>query len=117
LSPYKVISKVGIKSYNLFLPKGCRQHLVFHCDLLSHATSSTFVRPRQAEIEGDHEEYAVDFISDVKIDNWPRRRGPCLQFLTQFASFDISEWILLEQVNDCHQLSILQSGEKWNVFS
>jgi hypothetical protein len=62
---------------------------VFHCDLLSHATSSTSLRPRQVEIEGHHEEYAVDFISVVKIDNWPRKRGPYLQVLTHFVSFDI----------------------------
>jgi hypothetical protein len=75
------------------------------------------MRPHQAEIEGDHEEYAVDFISDVKIDNWPRRRGPYLQFLTHFVSFDIPEWLLLEQVDDCEQLSIFMGSEKWNIFS
>jgi hypothetical protein len=117
LGPYKVVTKVGINSYKLELPKGCRLHPVFHCDLLSHATSSTSLRPHQAEIEGDHEEYAVDYISDVKIDKWPRRRGSYLQFLTHFVSFDIPEWLLLEQVDDCEQLSIFLSSEKWKVFS
>jgi len=28
------------------------------------------ISPHKAEIEGDHEEYAVDFITDVKIDNY-----------------------------------------------
>jgi hypothetical protein len=59
------------------------------------------LRPHQAKIECDHEEYAIDYISDVKIDNWPRSRGPYLQFLTHFVSFDILEWLLLEQVEDC----------------
>jgi hypothetical protein len=117
LGPYKVVTKVGINSYKLELPKGCRLHPVFHCDLLSHATSSTSLRPHQAEIEGDHEEYAVDYISDVKIDKWPRRRGSYLQFLTHFVSFDIPEWLLLEQVDDCEQLSIFLDSEKWKVFS
>jgi hypothetical protein len=45
LGPYKIISKVGIDSHKLLLPKGCRLHPVFHCDLLSHATSSTSLRP------------------------------------------------------------------------
>jgi len=67
------------------------RHLIraFHCDLLSHATSFTSLRPHQAEIEGDNEEYGdfIKFIVDVKIDNWPRRRGPYLQFLTHFVSF------------------------------
>ena len=117
LGPYKVISKVGINSYKLLLPTGCRLHPVFHCDLLSHATSSTSLRPHPAEIEGDQEEYAIDFISDVKIDHWPRRRGPYLQFLTHFVNFDIPEWMLLEQVDECEQLSVFLNCEKWKVFS
>ena len=117
MGPYKVISKEGINSYKLLLPKGCRLHPLFHCDFLTHATSSTSLRLHQAEIEGDHEEYAVDLISDAKFDNWPRRRGPNLQFLTHFVSFNIPEWMLLEQVDDCEQLSIFLNNEKWNVFS
>ncbi len=90
---------------------------MFHFDFLTHATSSTSLRPHQAEIEGDHEEYAVDFILDVEINNWPRRRGPYFSILTHFVSFDIPEWMVLEQVDDCEQLSIFPSTEKWNVFS
>ena len=90
---------------------------MFHCDLLSQASSSTSLRPHQAEIEGDHEEYAVDYIFNVKIDNWPRRRGPNLQFLTHFVTFDIPEWSSLEQVDDCEQLLIFLDIEKWNTLS
>jgi hypothetical protein len=68
LGLYKVICKVGINSCKLLLPKRCRLHFVFHCDLLSHATTSTSLRPHQAEMEGDHKEYAIDFIFDVKVD-------------------------------------------------
>ena len=64
---------------------------MFHCDLLSHASSSRSLRPHQAKIEGDHEEYAVDYIYGGKIDNWPIRRGSYLQFLNHFVSFDIPE--------------------------
>jgi hypothetical protein len=46
------------------------------------------------------------------MDNWPRRRGLYLQFLTHFVSFDISEWLLLEQVDDCEELSIFLGSEK-----
>ncbi len=49
---------------------------MFQGDLLSLATTSTSLRPHQAEIEGDHEEFVVEYIFDVKIDNWPRRKGP-----------------------------------------
>jgi hypothetical protein len=90
---------------------------VFHCDLLSRATSSTSLRPHQAEIEVDHEEYAVDFISDVKIDDWPRRRGPYFHVLTNFVPFNIPEWMLLDQVDDCEQLYIFLAIEKWNMSS
>ena len=44
LSPYKVVSKVGINSYKLLLPKECRLHQVFHCDLLFRATSNSSSR-------------------------------------------------------------------------
>jgi hypothetical protein len=79
-------------------------HPVFHCDLLSHATSSTSLRPHQAEIEGDHQEYDVDFISDVKIDNWLRRRGPYFQFWTHFVSLIFLSGCYLSKlmiVNNC----------------
>ncbi len=36
-APYQVIEKVGLKSYRLKLPQGCRLHPVFRCDLLSKA--------------------------------------------------------------------------------
>ena len=109
--------KVGINSYKLLSHKGYRLYHVFCCDLLSRATFCTSFRPYQAEIKGDHEEYVVDFISGVKIDYWPRRRGPFLQCFPHFVSFDIPEWMLLEQVDDCEQLPIFLSSDKWNGFS
>jgi hypothetical protein len=91
---------------------------VFHCDdLFSHATSSTSLRPHQANIEGDHEEYAVDIISDSKIGNWPRRRGSYLHILTRFVSFDIPEWMLLEQVYDCVNNFMFFKPAKNGMFS
>ncbi len=117
LGSFKVICKVGINSYKLLLPEEYRLYTVFHCDLSFHASTSTPLRPHQAKNEGDHEEYAVDFIDDVKIDNGPRRRGPYLQFLTRFVSFDMPEWLLLEQVDDCEHLPIFLDREKWNNFS
>ena len=73
LGPFKVMAKVGIISYKLLLPDSFRLHQVFHCDILSHPTTSTSLRPHQAEIEGDIEEYAINFIDDVKMYTWPRR--------------------------------------------
>jgi len=39
-----------------------------------------------------------------------------LQFSTYFVSFDILEWMFLEHVDDCEQLSTFLNAEKWNVF-
>ena len=75
LGPFQVIKKVGLKSYRLKLPRGCRLHPVFLCDLLSKASNSTPLRHLPAEIESDHKEYAIDYASDAKVDNWPNRRG------------------------------------------
>ena len=63
------MSKVGINSYTLSLPKGCRLHPVFHYDLLYHATSFTSRRPHQADIEGDHEntQLTLSWMSKLKI--------------------------------------------------
>ena len=79
MGSFKVISKVDINSYKLLLPKGCRLHPLFHCDVLSYASSATSLRHHHAKIERDHEKYAIDFISDVKIDNYPRRKDYYLQ--------------------------------------
>ncbi len=64
LGPFQIMAKVGMTSYKLVLPDGCRLHTVFHCDLLSHTTITTSLRPHQAEI-GDMEEYAINYIDDV----------------------------------------------------
>jgi hypothetical protein len=69
------------------------------------------------EIESDHNEYAIDFISDAKVDNWPHRRGSYLQFLTHFVGYDVPECMLLEQVEDCKQLSAFLSSDVWAQFS
>jgi hypothetical protein len=114
LGPFQNIEKVGLKSYRLKLFPECRLHPVFHCDLLSKATNSTPLRLQHVEVESDHDEYAIDFISDAKVDNWPNRRGLYLQFLTHFVGYDVPKWMLLEQVDDCEQLSVfLSSSNVW----
>ncbi len=67
LGHFKVIYKVEINSYTLLLPKGFRLHYVFHCGLLCHASSSTSRMPHQTNIEGDHEEYAVDLFLMLRL--------------------------------------------------
>jgi hypothetical protein len=116
LGPYQIIEKVGLKSYRLNLPQGCRLYPVFHCDLLSKASTSTPLRHRPAEIESDHNEYAIDFISDVKVDTWPTRRGLYLQLSTHFVGYDVPEWLLFEQVDHCEHLFVFLSSNVWAQF-
>ena len=75
------------------------------------------MRHQPAEIESDHNEYAIDYILDVKSDRWPNRRGPYLIFLTHFVGYHVPEWMLLEQVNDCEKLSAFLSSNVWAQFS
>ena len=44
-------------------------------------------------------------------------KGPYLRILTHFMPFDIPEWMLLEQVDECEQLSIFLKNEKWKILS
>jgi hypothetical protein len=94
LGPFQVLEKVGVKSNRLKLPPRCRLHLVFHCDVLSKSNNST---PLRHQHESDHNEYAIDFISDAKVDNWSNRRGLYIQFLTHFVGYDVPEWVLLRK--------------------
>ena len=82
---------------------------MFHCDLLSKASNSTPLRHQPHEVESDHDEYAFDFISYAKVDNWPNRRDHYLHFITHFVGYDVLEWILLEQLVDCEQLYVFLS--------
>jgi hypothetical protein len=111
------VAKVGMTSYKLLLPDGCRLQPMFHCDLLSQSAITTSLRPHQVEIEGDMEEYTINYIVDIKLDSWTRRRGSYLEFWTYFFNFDTPEWMLLEQADDCEELSKFLSSEKWTTFS
>jgi hypothetical protein len=66
---FEVLKKAGLKSYRLKIPPECRLHPVFHCDLISKASSSTHLRHQPTEIEFDHNEFAIDYISDAKVQN------------------------------------------------
>ena len=62
--------------------------------MLSKAYNPITLRQQPDKIESDQNEYAIDYISKVKIASWPNRRGPYLQFLTH-VGYDVPEWMLL----------------------
>ena len=53
------------------------------------------MRHQPVVVESNHNEYAIDNISDAKVDNWPNRHGLYLQFLTHFVLYDVRGWMLL----------------------
>jgi hypothetical protein len=75
------------------------------------------LRHNPAKIQSDHNEYEIDYIFDVKVDNWPIRQGTYLQFLTYFVGYDVPEWMLLEQVDERRQLFVFLSYDDWEQFS
>ena len=111
LGLFQVLEKVGLQSYRLKLPPGCRHHPVLHFDLLSKASNLTTLRHQPVQIEIDHNENAIDYISDAKVDHWPNSRGLYLQFLTHFVGYGVPEWMLLEQVDDCEQPSVFLTSD------
>ncbi len=100
----------------LLLLNGCRLHPVFHCDLVSHSTTATSLRPKQAKVKDDIEEYSINHIEVVKMYTWPRRRGPYLKLFSLYCQFISPEGVLLEQVNDCEELTHFLQCDKWNIF-
>ncbi len=74
---------------------------MFHFDLLSTASNPTPLRHQPAEIRSDHNEYAINYILDVKIGSWLDRRGRYIQFLKPFVGYDVPEWMLHEQMDEC----------------
>jgi len=114
---FQVLEKVGLMSYRLNLPPRCKLHPVFHCDLLSKAACSTPLRHQPSEIKSDHDEYAIDYTSDAKVDNLPNHRCLYFQFSTLFVKYDVSEWISLEQVDDCEKPYAFLSSNIWAQFS
>jgi len=91
LGPFHVLEKVALKSYRLKLPTGCNLHPVFHCALRSTTSNYIPLRNQPSDIESNHNEYEIDYISDAKVDNWQNRRGLYLQFLNHFVRYDVPE--------------------------
>ena len=117
IGPYRVLERVGNRSYRLQLERGSRLHPVFHIDVLSRASSETPLRSRPVDAVDDDMEYQIDHISDVKLDIWPRRRGLQVQFLTHYVGYAEPEWSLLELLDDCIALDDFLKSDKWASFA
>ena len=117
LGPYKILEKVGNRSYRLQLEQGSRLHPVFHVDVLSKAMSNKPLRPQPVDAVDDGLEYDVEKITDVKLDVWPRRRGPQVQFLTHYVGYEDPEWSLLELLDDTVALDNFLKTDHWASFT
>ena len=117
LGPYKVLKKIGNRSYKLQLEQGSRLHPVFHVDVLSKATSQVPLRVQPVDAVDDGLEYEIEKITDVKLDTWPRRRGLQVQFLTHYVGFDNPEWSILELLDDTAALDNFLKTDRWASFA
>ena len=75
--PFKILDKIGSRSFRLELDKRWRIHNVFHVSLLEpYKTSENFIRtqhrPEPEEIEGENE-YAVEKITKCEVRESRRR--------------------------------------------
>ena len=122
LGPFKVIRKVGNRSYAIALTKGHKLHNVFHVDKLRPATSSRPLRQGLSvtdEITADatdEEEFEVAAITDVKISAFPKKRGPQLLFWTVWKTEEPS-WEPYGNVYDVAALDDFFASQRWLQFS
>ena len=117
IGPYKVLQTVGKTSYKLQLPKGFRLHPVFHVDVLKPAESDTPLRVLPVDAVDDDTDYGIEKITEVKLDNWPRRRGLYVLFKTYYTGYDHPEWSLLELLDDTVALDNFLKTSDWRTFS
>ena len=120
LGPFRVLAKIGLKSYRLDLPKGYRIHNVFHIDLLSKASVDTPLRAQPHAVEQDGHRYDVEYIADCNIAQFRNKRGKQLQFLVKYVGFPRLEWNVWDGLSDDEgmvpQFIDFLRSDKWQMF-
>ena len=123
LGPFKVIRKIGNRSYAIALPKGHKLHNVFHVDKLRPAHSPQPLRQRLTVTDeatenaaDDADEFEISEITDVKIDKFPKKRGPQLLFWTVWKTEEPS-WEPYHNVHEAAALDDFFATQRWRQFS
>lgn len=121
LGPFKVIRKIGNRSYAIALTKGYKLHNVFHVDKLRPAYSSQPLRQgltvtdEISENVEDDNEFEVSEITDAKIDKFPKKRGPQLLFWTVWKTEEPS-WEPYHNVYETSALDDFFATQRWKQF-
>ena len=120
LGPFKVVRKIGNISYAIALPKGHRLHNVLHIDKLRPAHSPRPLRQGLTVTDEltenaavDTDEFEISEISDVKIDKFPKKRGPHLLFWTVWKTEEPS-WEPYHNVHEAAALDDFFAPQRWS---
>lgn len=104
LGPFKIISKIGSRSYKLELPSTMRIHPIFHVNLLEPYQVDTIPgrqpQPVPPIIVDEHQEYEVEDIVDSRI-----RRNQ-IQYLVHWKGYNLMDrtWEPFKNVMHCQDL-------------
>lgn len=89
LGPYKILEKIGSRSYKLELPHTMQIHPVFHVNLLEPFKEDTIPGRTPKELPpvvvNNHDEYEVEYIVDSRVH---RRK---LQYLVHWKNYSIMD--------------------------